>query len=115
MEFVTCLLASVDHFQTLLFAYCNVANNLFLFTFVALNSYHDPAPFSGTVLLQLCKSAMEMKPTTASSLGKQPLFSTSSHCKWFVCRETHLEAADVINLYDFLIHTISPLPLVRDG
>lgn len=47
-------------FKTLLFAYCNVANNLFLFSFVALNSYHDPADFSGTFLPQLGKWPMEI-------------------------------------------------------
>lgn len=57
-------------FKTLMFAYCNVANNLFLFSFVALNSYHDPDDFSGTFLPQLGKWAMEIKPNKAPSLGK---------------------------------------------
>lgn len=73
-------------FKTLLFAYWNVANNLFLFSFVALNSYHDPADFSGTFLPQLSKWAMEIKPTKAPSLGKETLSSISSRCKWFACR-----------------------------
>lgn len=60
--------------KTLLFAYCDVANNLFLFSFVALNSYHDPVDFSGTFLLQLYKWAMEIKPAKAPFLGKQPVF-----------------------------------------
>lgn len=57
-------------FKSLLFAYCNVANNLFLFSFVGWNSYHDPADFYGTFLAQLGKWAMEIKPTKAPSLGK---------------------------------------------
>lgn len=73
-------------FKTLLFAYYNVANNLFLFSFVALNSYHDPADFPGTFLPQLGKCTMEIKPTKAPSLGKQTLFSISSHYKWLACR-----------------------------
>jgi len=37
-------------------------------------------------LLQLCKWAMEIKPTKAPFLGKQPLFSTSSHYNRIACR-----------------------------
>lgn len=47
MKFLTYLLSSIDHLR--LYGLLTArANNLFLFSFVALNSYHDPDDLSGT-------------------------------------------------------------------